>query len=90
MTDHSHLGAHLDCSEVISRMYFFLDAELEEGDVGMIETHLIECGPCLEKYDVERKLKSLIARTCVETAPEGLRDRVLLTIREISIGFQEG
>ncbi|MEI2820876.1 MAG: mycothiol system anti-sigma-R factor [Marmoricola sp.] len=77
---HSHLGDHVDCSEVISRMYFYLDSELEAGDIGMIQTHLIECGPCLEKYDVERRLKTLIARTCVESAPPTLRDRVMFTI----------
>ncbi|HNM96374.1 MAG TPA: mycothiol system anti-sigma-R factor [Marmoricola sp.] len=89
MNDHAHLGDHLDCSEVVSRMYFFLDSELDDGDIGMIETHLVECGPCLEKYDVERKLKALIARTCVEPAPEGLRDRILLSLSQITLRVEE-
>ena len=48
-----------DCSEVVSRVYFFLDNELEAADVAKIEQHIHECGPCLAKYDLERKVKAL-------------------------------
>ena len=38
--------------------------------------HLDECDPCLERYDLQRTVKSIVARSCSETAPDDLRDRV--------------
>ena len=74
-----------DCSEVLERVFFFIDNELADADCGEIEQHLTECGPCLQKYDLERTVKSLVARSCAEHAPEGLRDRVLLRIRQVQV-----
>ena len=87
MTGPQDAGEHLDCSEVVSRVYFFLDNELEQGDVSMIEQHILECGPCTERYRIERTVRSLVARSCVEKAPETLRDRVLLGIREVRVQY---
>ncbi len=79
-----------DCSEVVSRVYFFLDNELEAADVAKIEQHIHECGPCLAKYDLERKVKALVARSCTESAPDTLRQRVLLSIRQVQIAESDG
>ena len=49
---------------------------------------LPECGPCLAKYDLERTVKSLVARSCSEQAPNELRDKVLLRIREVQITIE--
>lgn len=78
-----------DCSEVLERMFFFIDNEMADADCGEIEQHLEECGPCLQKYDLERTVKSLVARSCAEHAPEGLRDRVLLRIRQVQVGITD-
>jgi mycothiol system anti-sigma-R factor len=74
-----------DCSEVLQRMFFFIDNELEDADCGEIEQHLEECGPCLQKYDLERTVKSLVARSCSEHAPESLREKVLIRIRQVQV-----
>ena len=78
-----------DCSAVIDRVFFFLDNELDQADCGQIQKHLEDCGPCLAKYDLERTVKTLVARSCSEKAPEGLRDRVLLSIRQVQIRITE-
>ncbi len=78
-----------DCSAVIDRVFFFLDNELDRADCGQIQQHLEECGPCLAKYDLERTVKTLVARSCSEKAPDGLRDRVLLSIRQVQIRITE-
>ena len=62
-------------------MFFFLDNELDRADHAEIQHHLDECGPCLARYDLERTVKTLVARSCTEKAPEGLRQRVQLSIR---------
>ena len=77
--------SHKDCSEVLGRVFFFLDNELEQADCEEIQQHLDECGPCLAKYDLERTVKSLVARSCHEVAPEGLRQRVLLRLQQVQV-----
>ena len=74
-----------DCSEVLGRVFFFLDNELDQADCAQIEHHLEECGPCLARYDLERTVKTLVARSCSEQAPEGLRQRVMFSIREVQV-----
>ncbi len=74
-----------DCSEVLDRVFFFIDNELAGADQSEIAQHLDECGPCLAKYDLERTVKALVARSCSEPAPHGLRDKVLLRIRTVQV-----
>jgi mycothiol system anti-sigma-R factor len=77
-----------DCSEVLERMFFFIDNELPGADYTQIQHHLDECGPCLQKYDLERTVKALVQRSCTESAPAGLRDRVLLRIRSVQVELE--
>ena len=72
-----------DCSEVLERVFFFIDNELPTADFAQIQHHLDECGPCLAKYDLERTVKLLVQRSCCEQAPVTLRDKVLLRIRQV-------
>jgi mycothiol system anti-sigma-R factor len=74
-----------DCSEVLDRVFFFLDNELDQADCADIQRHLDECGPCLAKYNLERTVKTLVARSCTEVAPEALRQRVLMSIKQVSV-----
>jgi mycothiol system anti-sigma-R factor len=78
-----------DCSEVLKRVFYFIDNELEYADQSEIQHHLDECGPCLQKYDLERTVKALVARSCSEHAPETLRDKVLLRIRTVQVEITE-
>lgn len=78
-----------DCSEVIHQIFVFIDNELDQASCGEIQQHLDECGPCLAKYDLERTVKALVARSCSEQAPEDLRDKVLLRIREVQVSITE-
>ncbi|MCW2867392.1 MAG: rsrA [Marmoricola sp.] len=74
-----------DCSEVLGRVFFFLDNELDKADCAEIQQHLDDCGPCLARYDLERTVKTLVARSCSEVAPEGLRQRVLLSLHQVQV-----
>jgi mycothiol system anti-sigma-R factor len=80
-------GRHhdVDCSEILERMFFFIDNELADADCTEIQHHLDECGPCLQKYDLERTVKSLVQRSCAEHAPSGLRERVLMRIHQVHV-----
>ncbi len=78
-----------ECARALERMFFFLDHELAEADSSDIQRHLEECAPCLHKYDLERTVKSLVARSCSEHAPDTLRQRVLVQIHQVHFRISE-
>jgi mycothiol system anti-sigma-R factor len=78
----------VDCAEIIDRVYLFLDHEMgdETSAYAAIEEHLDECGPCFAKVDLERAIRTMVARSCgCEHAPDELKQRVLARIREIRV-----
>jgi mycothiol system anti-sigma-R factor len=75
-----------DCREVIEKVYVYLDGEAQEPDRAKIRQHLEECGPCLRQYGLEAEVKTLVNRCCGgEPAPEGLRDRLIVRLREVRV-----
>lgn len=66
-------------------MFVFIDNELDSAGCAQIQQHLDECGPCLARYNLERTVKAVVARSCSETAPHSLRERVMVSIREVQI-----
>jgi mycothiol system anti-sigma-R factor len=79
----------MDCSEVLDKVYEFLDGEVSEADRARIGQHLDECGPCLRQYGLERAVKALVLRSCTcDQAPEQLRVRIVARIRQISITYR--
>ena len=83
MSTHEH--GRDDCVDYIERIVYFIDNELDQADCAEIQHHLDECGPCLARYDLERTVKTLVARSCSEKAPDGLRQRVMLSIRQVQV-----
>ena len=65
-----------ECNEALQRLYGFLDGELDQDLRDAIGAHLDDCAPCLEAYDFESELRSVIAACCTERVPDALRARV--------------
>ena len=88
--DHTHAGPEADaeCSEFLERIVYFLDNELDDADCTAVRLHLDSCNPCLVKYDLQRTVKSVVARSCSEVAPADLRERVRVRIREVQVSIQ--
>ena len=86
---HQHPGgaAGEDCADFLERIVYFLDNELDEADCSAVRLHLDACNPCLEKYDLQRTVKAVVARSCSEAAPRELRERVMMRIREVQISI---
>ncbi len=92
MSDQHPHRAHVtdtDCADFIEQIVYFLDNELDAGDCAAVQLHLESCGPCLEKYDLQRTVKSVVARSCTEAAPDTLRQRVLVQLREVQVRITE-
>jgi mycothiol system anti-sigma-R factor len=78
-----------ECADYLERIVYFIDNELDEADCSEVRMHLDSCNPCLEKYDLQRTVKSIVARSCSESAPAELRDRVMLRLREVRVEITE-
>ena len=67
-----------DCEQMLDRVYQFLDHELDSASSDEIREHLASCEPCLDRYDVEQAVKTLVNRCCGgDKAPTHLRTKVL-------------
>ena len=75
-----------DCEHVLKRVYEFLDNEVDEATGDAIRHHLSMCEPCLERFDVEDAIKSLVHQRCGgDVAPNHLRAKIvsqLIVIRK--------
>ena len=72
------------CSEVLARVYSYLDGEIEDKSFAQIREHLDECGPCLREYGLEEAVKRLVHKCCGhEAVPGELRAKVLTRIAEV-------
>ena len=90
MTSDQHPDPSLaDCADFLEQIVYFLDNELDEADCSAVRLHLDSCNPCLEKFDLQRTVKAVVARSCSEHAPEDLRQRVLLRIRQVQVEIRE-
>ena len=67
-----------DCSEVLARIYAYIDGEATADDRVWIQEHLDECGPCLQEHGIDVKVKALVARSCgCAPIPQEVRERVI-------------
>lgn len=82
---HDHTGE--DCSEFLERIMRLIDNELEDGDCAIVREHLDNCSPCLKRYDLQRTVKMLVARSCGETAPADLREKIRVRIQSVQIEY---
>lgn len=72
------------CSEVLDRVYWYLDGEISEADCARIRKHLDECGPCLREFGLEEAVKRLVAKHCgCDPAPSELREKILVRLRQV-------
>ena len=72
------------CSEVLARVYTYLDGEIEDTSCAQIRQHLDECGPCLREYGLEEAVKRLVHKHCGnEDTPVELRTKVMTRIQAV-------
>ena len=79
-----------ECADFLERIVRLIDNELEEGDCAIVRAHIDSCSPCLERYDLQRTVKSVVARSCGEKAPAELRERVRIQIKQVQVRITEG
>lgn len=80
----------VECSEVLDRVYEYLDGELDRDRVHVIKEHLDECSPCLREFGLEEAVKSLVKRSCGrDDVPGDLRSKVMTRIEAVRVELRE-
>ena len=78
--------SEISCNEVLAEIEAFVDGELPVDRSLHLAEHLVECTPCLDRADFQRKLKEILRRKCrpaseSESCPDHVTLRVRTTIR---------
>jgi mycothiol system anti-sigma-R factor len=74
------------CSEVIEKVYFYLDGEIDDETRAQVREHLDECAPCLRQFGLEQDVKALVARCCGgDAAPDGLKERLIVRLQQVRV-----
>ena len=85
----SHESDEVDCSHALMQVYEYLDGEMGPEDCVKIRQHLAECGQCLNEYDIDQMLKTVVRRSCgCESAPTELRMQIMARITTITLEIQ--
>lgn len=70
------------CEFALSRVQAFLHGELPEATADEIRAHLLMCENCMDNFDVEQMISSLVKRCCcTPAASESLRMRITAVTR---------
>lgn len=72
----------MSCEERLERIYQYIDDPLSCQDLEELQNHLQECPGCAKEYDLECIIRQAVRRTCKETAPISLKDRIMGFIDE--------
>ena len=92
--DHANHGAGeevsaAECADYLEQIVYFIDNELDEADCSAVRAHLDSCNPCLAKYDLQRTVKQVVARSCSETAPGELRAKIMVRLQQVRVEITE-
>ena len=84
---------HIACPQVQENLILFIDHELASPlDYQIFEIHFQECQPCTQIMEVERAaismMQELLRRSCMESAPEELNERIQEQINALSAQTQ--
>jgi mycothiol system anti-sigma-R factor len=68
----------LDCVETTARLHLYIDRELTDEEVVIVQQHLEGCPHCEYRFHFDMRIKKLIHERCtIERAPEHLRLAVM-------------
>lgn len=85
----------MHCNDCRSSLALFIDNEIEDSATfNQIAFHLRDCEGCRAELDAERAalnlIRSLLTRSCCETAPSTLQERIAQQLHELQIAELAG
>ncbi|MEN9292588.1 MAG: hypothetical protein EBS03_02455 [Actinobacteria bacterium] len=82
--------SEINCAACQDSLVLFIDNEIEDSAVfNQMAFHLQDCAPCRNQLEMERAalnlVRSLLSRSCCETAPSTLQERIAHQLYELQL-----
>lgn len=82
----------MQCQSCRDSLVLFIDNEIEDSAIfNQMAFHLQECDGCRNQLEIERRalnmIRTLLTRSCCESAPSTLQERIAQQLRELQ--YQE-
>ena len=82
--------SQINCATCQGSLVLFIDNEIEDSAVfNQMAFHLQDCEPCRNQLEMERAalnlVRSLLSRSCCETAPSTLQERIAHQLYELQL-----
>ncbi len=71
------------CPQKLGHIYEYLDGALSCQELQEMDQHLQSCTECSSEYDLECVIRSVVKRSCCETAPESLKHKIWEKLKNI-------
>lgn len=84
---HDASAPEVGCIDFLEQIVYLIDNELSADDRVTVLAHIETCSPCLERYDLQRTVKAVVARSCCEVAPTALRDKIVVALTHARVEF---
>ncbi len=78
------------CEHVYEHLFVYLDSEMTAADSERVRSHIASCNPCLAELSAEEMVRRMLRRSCVEQAPQHLRDKVLARLQSVECAADSG
>jgi len=72
------------CTQVLSLVYVYIDDEIDEVQRVQVTRHLGECGPCVEQFTIERRIRERVRSACGCEVDEEVRARMVARFRSVT------
>lgn len=80
----------MNCKRASEMMFLFCDDEMEDDLVSPFRHHLDGCGHCAQRMDYTRRFLGLLRSRCTRhSAPDSLRERILISLSQPAPGPRE-
>lgn len=77
-----------NCQQVLDRVVFYVDGEIEQSERDQVDEHLKSCKSCTQEYAVETRISSMIVSSDWNpVSTQELVDRALSQYREENRGI---
>lgn len=76
------MNTEIDCEQALTRIFDFIDHELEGHECEALERHLQECKSCFSRADFERRLKGKVADLHEERPNPAVAARIAGLLKE--------
>lgn len=87
--------SQVPCNDCRESLVLFIDNEIEDSATfNQIAFHLQECDGCRNQLEIERRalnlIRTLLSRSCCETAPSTLQERIAHQLHELQLQEMAG